>query len=122
MSRTFQSSLKMKEQYFSLMFEYGCFHMTAGKLIPKILLRPITTGANSAVNQLEFLAIINNLLKARGKLRVQGVIGFACHWLKTWREIFLSTCYYACASRCARACFAGENEALQRQHIISLSL
>ena len=104
------------------MFEYGCFHMTAGKLIPKILPRPITTGANSAVNQLEFLAIINNLLKARGKLRVQGVIGFACHWLKIWREIFLSTCYYACASRCARACFAGENEDLQGQHIISLSL
>lgn len=87
MSRTFQSFLKMKEQYFSLMFEWGCFHMTAGKLIPKILLRAITTGANSAVNQLEFLAIINNLLKARGKLRVQGVIGLASHWLKSWQEI-----------------------------------
>ena len=37
------------------------------KLIPKILLQPITTRANSAVNQLEFLAVFNNLLKAREK-------------------------------------------------------
>ena len=41
------------------------------------------------MNQLEFLAITCNLLKAREKLRVLGVIGFrfASHWLKNWREI-----------------------------------
>ena len=45
----------------------------------------ITTRANSAMNQSEFLAITCNLLKAREKSRVRGVIGFgfASHWLKT---------------------------------------
>ena len=57
---------------------------------PKQLLRPITTGANSAMNQSEFLAIICNLLKAREKSRVHGAIGFdfASHGLKNWRESF----------------------------------
>ena len=32
--------------------------MTVEKLNPKQLLRPITTGANSAMNQSQFLAII----------------------------------------------------------------
>lgn len=32
--------------------------MTAEKRIPKKLLRPITTGENSAMNQLEFLTIL----------------------------------------------------------------
>ena len=33
------------------------------KKIPKWLLQPITTGANSAVNQSEFLEILGTLLK-----------------------------------------------------------
>ena len=42
-------------------------------------LRPITTGANSAVS--EFLLITSNLLKACEKSRVRGAIGlgFASH-------------------------------------------
>ena len=42
------------------------------------------------MNQSEFLEITCNLLKAREKSRVHGAIGFgfACHWLKNWREIF----------------------------------
>ena len=51
---------------------------------PKLILRPITTGANSATNQSELLAITCNLFKAREKSRVQGAIGFgyASNWLK----------------------------------------
>ena len=43
----------------------------------------------SQEEQSEFLAISRNLLKAREKSRVQGVINFglASHWLKNWREI-----------------------------------
>ena len=54
------------------------------------LLRPITTGANSAMNQLKFLSITCNSLEAREKSRVDGAIGFgfAFHWLKNWRESF----------------------------------
>ena len=36
----------------------------------------------------EFLPITWNLLKAREKSRVHGVIGRAPHWLKNWRENF----------------------------------
>ena len=54
--------------------------------------RPTTTGANSAMNQSQFLAITCNLFKAREKSRVHGAIGFgfgfASHWLKNWRESF----------------------------------
>ena len=61
--------------------------MTVEKPKPKQLLRPITTGANSAMSQSQFLAIISNLFKAREKSRVHGAIGFgfgfASHWLKT---------------------------------------
>ena len=48
-------------------------------------LRPITTGADSAMNQSEFLAITCNSLEAREKSRVHGAIGFgfASPWLKT---------------------------------------
>ena len=46
------------------------------KTIPKWLLRPITTGANNAMNQPEFLTITCNVLKVGDKLCVQGVIGF----------------------------------------------
>ena len=64
--------------------------MTIEKPKPKQLLRPITTGANSAVNQSQFLAITCNSLKEREKSRVHGAIGFgfASHWLKNWRESF----------------------------------
>ena len=64
--------------------------MTVAKPKPKQLLRPITTGANSAMNQSEFLLITSNSLKGREKSRVRGAIGFgfASHWLKNWRESF----------------------------------
>ena len=64
--------------------------MTVEKLKPKQLLRPITTGADSAMNQSQFLAITCKSLKARDKSRVHGAIcfGFASHWLKNWRESF----------------------------------
>jgi len=66
------------------------FQMTEEKPIPKQLLRPITTGANSAMNQSQFPAIACSLLKAREKSRVHGAIGcgFASHWLKNWHEFF----------------------------------
>ena len=62
--------------------------MTVEKPKSKQLLRPITTGANSAMNQSQFLAITCNSLEAREKSRVHGAIGFdfASHWLKIWRE------------------------------------
>ena len=62
--------------------------MTVEKPKPKQLLRPITTGEGSAMNQSQLLAIICNLLKAREESRVNGAIGFASHWLKNWRESF----------------------------------
>ena len=66
--------------------------MTVEKPKPKQLLRPITTVAESAMNQSNFLAITCNSLEAREKSRVHGAIGFgfgfgfASHWLKNWRE------------------------------------
>ena len=64
--------------------------MTVEKPKPKQLLRPITTGPDSTMNQSQLLAITWNLLKAREKSRVHGAIGFgfASHWLKNWRESF----------------------------------
>ena len=64
--------------------------MTVEKPKPKQLLRPITTGTNSAINQSHFLAITCNSLEAREKSRAHGVIGFgfASHWLKIWRDSF----------------------------------
>ena len=66
--------------------------MTVEKPKPKQLLRPITTGADSAMNQSQFLAIICNSLKAWEKSRVHGAIGFgfgfASNWLKNRRESF----------------------------------
>ena len=66
--------------------------MTVEKPTPKQLIRPITTGATSAMNQSEFLAITCSLLKAREKSRLQAAIGFgfgfASQWLKNWRAIF----------------------------------
>ena len=64
--------------------------MTVEKPKPKQLLRPITTGAGSAINQSQFLAITCNSLASRERSRVQGAIGFgfASHWLNNWRESF----------------------------------
>ena len=64
--------------------------MTVEKIKPKQLLRPITTGAASEMNQSQFLAITYNSFKAREKSRVHGAIGFgfASHWLNNWRESF----------------------------------
>ena len=58
--------------------------MTVEKPKTKRLLGPITIGANSAMNQSQFLAIICNLLKAQEKSRVHCAsgFGFASHWLK----------------------------------------
>ena len=50
--------------------------MTVEKPKPTQLLRPITTGANSTMNQSQFLAITCNSLKAREKSCIHGVIGF----------------------------------------------
>ena len=56
--------------------------MTVEKLISK-LLRPITTGEDSAMNQSEILGITSTCSK-------QGAIGFgiAFHWLKSWLRTF----------------------------------
>ena len=64
--------------------------MIVEKPTPKQLLRPITIGTNSAMNQSQFLAITCNSLEARELLRVQGAIGFglASHWLKNWSKSF----------------------------------
>ena len=65
--------------------------MTVEKPKPKKgLLRPIIIGANSAMDQSQFLAIACNSLKTRKKSRVHGAIGFgvASHGLKNWRESF----------------------------------
>ena len=64
--------------------------MTVEKPKPKQLLRPITTGADSAMNQSQLLAMTCNSLKAREKSRIQGAIGFgfASHWLENWCESF----------------------------------
>ena len=64
--------------------------MTVEKPKPKLLLRPITTGAGSAMNQSQFLAITCNSLEVREKSRRHGTIGvgFASHWLKNRCESF----------------------------------
>ena len=64
--------------------------MTVEEPNPKQLLRPITTRADTAENQSQFLAITCNSLKAREKSRVHGANGFdfAYRWWKNWRESF----------------------------------
>ena len=64
--------------------------MTVENPTPRQSFRPIATGANSAMNQSQFLAITCNSLKAREKWRVHGAIGFgfSSHWLKNWPESF----------------------------------
>ena len=58
--------------------------MTVEKPKLKQLLRPITPGTNSAMNQSQFVAIAFNSLEAREKSRVHGAIGFGftSHCLK----------------------------------------
>ena len=64
--------------------------MTVEKPKPKQLLRPITTGTNSSMDQSQFLAITCNSLEAREKSCVHGAIGFgfASRWLKNWHDSF----------------------------------
>ena len=64
--------------------------MTVEKPKPKQLLRPITAGAGSAMNQSQFLAISCSSLESREKSRVHGAIGFGFdyNWLKNWCESF----------------------------------
>ena len=64
--------------------------MTVEKPKPKQLIRPITTGAGSAMNQSQFQAISCNSLEAREKSPLHGAIGFGfdSHRLKSWRESF----------------------------------
>ena len=64
--------------------------MTVEKPKPTQLLRPITTGADSAMNQSQLLAITCNSFKAQEKSHVHGAIGFgfASHWMKNWCESF----------------------------------
>ena len=64
--------------------------MTVKKPKPKQLLWPITAGADSAMNQSQFLAIACNSLEAREKSRAHGAIGFgfASHWLKKLARVF----------------------------------
>ena len=50
--------------------------MTVVKPQPKQLLRPITTGTGSAMNQSQFLAITCNSLEVWEESRVYGAIGF----------------------------------------------
>ena len=58
--------------------------MTVEKPKPKQLLRPITTGTNSAMNQSQLLSISCNSLEVREKSRAHSAIrlGFASHRLK----------------------------------------
>ena len=64
--------------------------MNVEKPKPKQLLRPITTGAGSAMNQSQFPAISCNSLQAREKSRVRGAIGFGfdSHWLQKLARLF----------------------------------
>ena len=59
------------------------------RLLDVASIKVISTTANRAMNQSDFLAFICILLKGREKLCVQGAIifGLASHWLINWREI-----------------------------------
>jgi len=64
--------------------------MTVEKPKSKLFLRPITTGANSTMDQSQFPSTACNSLKMREKSRVHGAIGlgFASQWLENWRGSF----------------------------------
>ena len=99
--------------------------MTVGKPKPKQLLRPIATGANSAMNQSQFLAITCNSLEAREKSRVHGAIGFgfASHWLKKWRDSFEAITKRSMQSQ-SRNYFrqSFENCSISRRVMVSVSI
>ena len=69
--------------------------MTVENPIPQLLLQPITTIANSRMNQSEFLANA----QSKRKLHAQGKIGLASHCLKNWSKIYkpiTKWCNYNC--------------------------
>ena len=65
------------------------------KPVLKYFLRTVTTGANSAMSESQFIEINCDLLKAREKSRSQSVLtfhfAFASRWLKNWRDILKTT-------------------------------
>ena len=61
------------------------FQMTVEKSMPKYLLWPITTGANSAMNQSNFLAVSCHLLKALEKARAQRMWTVLVLLLTCWK-------------------------------------
>ena len=67
----------------SIIFK-SVFQMTVEKPITKQIFRPITTRANSAMKQSEFLAITCYAQSVQSDIGS----GFASDWLKNWREIF----------------------------------
>jgi len=69
--------------------------MTVENPIPQLLLQPITTTANSRMNQSEFLANA----QSKGKLYAQGMIGLASRCLKNRWKIYkpiTKWCNYNC--------------------------
>ena len=66
------------------------------KPIPTKISRPINTGADIVLKRLEFLAITRNLFKARGTSCVKDEIGFVCHWLKNWCDIYSQNSRRSC--------------------------
>ena len=79
----FQSILLGSNHLLNINYVYSYKKLTVETPKPKQLLRPITTGAGSAMNQSQFLAITYNSLEAREKSHVRG-FGFDSHWLKNW--------------------------------------
>ena len=95
--------------------------MTVEKQKAKQLLRPITTGAGSAMNQSQFLEITCNSLEAREKSRVHGAIGFGfdSHRLKNWRESFKPITKLSNRNHVITSFFSHLNTALLRKiHVI----
>ena len=66
------------------------FSIECRKTKPKQLRWPITTGANSAMNQSEFKANTCNRRQARENTCERGTIGlgFTSHWLRKGREFY----------------------------------
>ena len=83
-------ALKTIEYFLYWLCNLSGFQMTVEYPKPKQLLWPITTEADSAMNQSQFLAIACNSLEAREKSHVHSAIGngFASHWSKNWRDSF----------------------------------
>ena len=62
--------------------------MTVEKPKPKQLLRPIATGADSAMNQSQFLAITCNSFEAREKSRACDAVGFGFSLVEKLARVF----------------------------------